>query len=95
MNYADFGLGTWHPKGGHLEFNEMLDGCAKREVMEEIGLDVVATVLADDPADHRCQRFHILLDVSAARQNASPCRALRKDRHAALGRIPAAMCAAL
>lgn len=32
------GAGTWCPPGGHLEYGEELEGCAKREAMEEVGL---------------------------------------------------------
>lgn len=32
------GKGTWSFPGGHLEFNEELEDCAKREVMEEAGI---------------------------------------------------------
>ena len=34
------GDGTWSFPGGHLEFNEELEECAKREVMEETGIDI-------------------------------------------------------
>jgi len=34
------GDGTWNLPGGHLEFNESLEGCAKREVLEETGLRI-------------------------------------------------------
>ena len=34
------GEGTWSFPGGHLEFNEEIEDCAKREVMEETGLDI-------------------------------------------------------
>jgi len=32
--------GTWCPPGGHLEMNESFLDCCKKEVMEEVGLDI-------------------------------------------------------
>jgi len=34
------GSGTWAFPGGHLEFNESIEDCAKREVCEETGLSI-------------------------------------------------------
>lgn len=34
------GSGSWAFPGGHLEFNESIEACAKREVFEETGLSV-------------------------------------------------------
>lgn len=34
------GEGTWAPPGGHLEFGESIEDCARREVMEETGLKI-------------------------------------------------------
>jgi len=34
------GEGTWCFPGGHLEFNESIEDCAKREVMEEAGISI-------------------------------------------------------
>lgn len=34
------GKGTWSTPGGHLDFGETLEGCARREAKEEVGLDV-------------------------------------------------------
>lgn len=37
---SSHGDGCWHFPGGHLEFNEKLDDCAKREVLEETGIAI-------------------------------------------------------
>lgn len=34
------GAGTWSAPGGHLEFGESIDACARREVREETGLEI-------------------------------------------------------
>ncbi len=34
------GEGSWAFPGGHLEFNEFWEECAKREVMEETGIEI-------------------------------------------------------
>jgi 8-oxo-dGTP diphosphatase len=34
------GAGTWSLPGGHLEWNEELENCAKREVEEECGIKI-------------------------------------------------------
>ena len=34
------GAGSWHFPGGHLEFNEEVEDCAMREVLEEAGIKI-------------------------------------------------------
>jgi len=34
------GAGTWQFPGGHLEYGESIEACARRELMEETGLSI-------------------------------------------------------
>lgn len=34
------GTGSWCPPGGHLEFMESIEDCARRETEEEVGLKI-------------------------------------------------------
>jgi len=45
------GTGSWCPPGGHLEFMETIEDCARRETMEEVGLligDIQKPVFTED-----------------------------------------------
>lgn len=39
------GASTWAPPGGHLEFGESVEACAKRELLEETGLKAISCTL--------------------------------------------------
>lgn len=45
------GAGTWAFPGGHLEFGESVEHCAKREVREETGLEIYACRAAPYTSD--------------------------------------------
>ena len=38
LRRGSHGAGTWAPPGGHLEYGESVEACARREAAEETGL---------------------------------------------------------
>lgn len=40
LRHGAHGSGTWHPPGGHIEYNEEVEETAKREVFEETGMEI-------------------------------------------------------
>jgi 8-oxo-dGTP diphosphatase len=42
------GHGEWSFPGGHLEINETIEQCGKREVLEETGIDIRETTIVNN-----------------------------------------------
>jgi 8-oxo-dGTP diphosphatase len=54
------GAGTWSTPGGHLDFGESLEECARREAREETGLEVAAVTfraITNDVFDHERRHY--------------------------------------
>ncbi len=56
-----YGDGTWGLPGGHLEYGESIIECAKREIKEEIGIEVAELKLISviDNIDERGHYLHV------------------------------------
>ena len=65
---SQHGHGTWAVPGGHLDFGETLQECAKREVMEETGLavfDIAKGIITEDfykETNKHYITFHMVCD---------------------------------
>lgn len=55
-----YGENTWALPGGHLEYNESLLECAKRELKEELGIetDALKLIVITDNIDERAHYVH-------------------------------------
>ncbi|MBI4435720.1 NUDIX domain-containing protein [Candidatus Uhrbacteria bacterium] len=49
------GTGTWHPPGGHLEYGESWEDCARRETREEAGIEITNVRFATALNDYRTE----------------------------------------
>ena len=61
------GSGTWALPGGHLEFGESIERCARREVLEETGLELGRISLGPYTSDvfHTEGKHYVTLFVVA------------------------------
>ena len=61
------GNGTWAFPGGHLEFGESFEECARRETLEETGLEItnIRFVYATNDIFHKENKHYITIFVQA------------------------------
>jgi 8-oxo-dGTP diphosphatase len=75
------GAGTWGLPGGHLEHGETIDHCARREVLEETGLDVLDVRLGPYVSDVFPEGKHyVTLFATARPSNGAEARVLEPEK---------------
>jgi 8-oxo-dGTP diphosphatase len=68
------GAGTWQFPGGHLEYGESIEACARRELMEETGLSIKALRVGPFTNDffEEEKKHYVTLFVIADRTTGDP-----------------------
>lgn len=68
------GAGSWSAPGGHLEFGESIDDCARREVLEETGMQICELRHGPFTNDifHVERRHYVTVFVLASRESGEP-----------------------
>ncbi len=68
------GDGTWSPPGGHLEFFETIEDCAKREVFEESGLKInnIKILTITNDMFKKENKHYITIFTKATNANGTP-----------------------
>jgi 8-oxo-dGTP diphosphatase len=77
------GAGTWAPPGGHLEFGESVEACARREAAEETGLALGAVEAGPYTVDtFPAEGRHYVTLFAVARDAVGEPRALEPEKTA-------------
>ena len=75
------GSGTWQFPGGHLEYGESIEGCARRELKEETGLDIDTMRMGPYTNDiFEKERKHYVTLFVIADQTRGDARVMEPDR---------------
>lgn len=65
---------TWQSTGGHLEFGESFEDCARREVREETGLEVtnIKQVIATNDIFFKEAKHYVTIFMACEYKNGTP-----------------------
>ena len=66
------GSGTWYPPGGHLEFGESFEKCARREAKEELDVNIKNIKIAGVTNDIFGEKHYITIAVKADLKSGNP-----------------------
>ena len=71
---GEYGRDTWSPPGGNLEYNEDVFDCAKRETLEETGIEIENLQKGPYINDHNApnNKHYITLYVKADYKSGNP-----------------------
>lgn len=74
------GAGDWAFPGGHLEFGEAIEDCARREVLEETGIQITDLYPAAFTNDLFSEEKHYVTLFIAAKHQAGVVRNMEPDK---------------
>jgi len=78
---AIHGCGTWCFPGGHLEFNESFKDCARRETLEEAGIEIKNIKFATATNDfHKNEDKHYVTIFVTAEYESGEVRVMEPDK---------------